>query len=98
MNYQYICANVKILIKCLLICSKKLVGFYFFLGGGGVAICAETNNLKHKRFSWPATIYAIIDTFYQPNGAKICVINSDANCHRRRNMPSTLKQIVAEIL
>ena len=37
-------------------------------------------------------IYAL----FQANGAKICALNFDTNCRRRQNMPSTLKQIVAE--
>ena len=78
--------------------QQEISWVLFFGGRGGFAICAETNNLRQQRYLSPATIYADIDTFFQSNGATICVINSDANCHRRRNMPSTLKQIVAEIL
>ena len=42
------------------------------------------------------TIDTDIDAFYQANGQTICALNFDTNCRQRQNMPSTLKQIVAE--
>ena len=57
-------------------------------------LSAHFVSLKH--ILSPATIYADIDTSHQANGATIYVLNFDTSCHRRQNMPSTLKQIVAK--
>ena len=45
----------------------------------------------------PATIRDNIDHFFfQGKGATMHAVNFDTNCHRRQNMPSTLKQTVAK--